>query len=185
MFSTSDYTRMYELTSVAKIKDRDTRIQAPCCRGNGIFLFPGEREFMATLGSEECYELTFEDEVSDPFKIAGMQWVFHCKGCTPEIQPLGCRLYPTLAYLEEWNYRGIMLDKDLFYPGPCESCDDRESFDETFIRNAYGVWAWLCTNPKIAGILARISAHARQAGVTGYWTADPGDNIIWRATGSG
>lgn len=181
MFSTSDLGRMYELMSIPRTKDPDREPKNPCCRGNGVFLFPGEREYLDTLGSKECYELTFEDDVSDMFKIAQMRWVFHCKGCTPEITPLGCRLYPTLAYLEEWRYRGIILDKDFFYPGPCDVCDDPDAFDEAFLKNAYGVWAWLCTDPKVAGILARISAHARDSGIGGYWTTDPGDNIIWHA----
>lgn len=185
MFSTSDYDRMYELLSGPKTREGSVAIQSPCCRGQGIFLFPGEREYLAARMPDGCYDVTFEDDVSDPFKIAAMQWVFHCTDCRPEIQPLGCRLYPTLAYLEEWTYRGITLDRDFFYQGPCEACDDPEAFDDAFVRAAYGVWAWLCTDPKVAGILARISAHARQCGICGYWTTDPGENIIWRAVGVG
>lgn len=185
MFGVTDLERMHEFLDRPKLKVGHEPIQSPCCRGLGVFLFPGEREFIEARFPGGAYELVYQDDVSDLFKIAGMQWVYKCKECDPSHLPIGSKLYPTVGYVEEWTYRGITPDNDLFYPGPCEACATPEAFDPEFLRSAYGVWAWLCTDPKIASIVARISGHARQEGMRGYWTMDPEERVIWRAVGRG
>lgn len=185
MFSKADLDRMYELTAGPKVKPGQPDIATPCVRGEGIFLFPGEREYIDSEFPKDSWQISYESDVSDLFKIAGMQWIFRCEDCTPETMPLGCRLYPTLAYIEQWNYRGLILDREYFYAGNCELCDHPGRIEEQFLRNAYGVWAWLCTDPKVASILARISGHARQSGIDGYWVVEGDDPVRWRAIGSG
>ncbi|MCR5410344.1 MAG: hypothetical protein K6E90_05105 [Lachnospiraceae bacterium] len=155
MTGIEEYKRIYEmLDAVSPLSyDCGKLCGAVCCRdesfddGSGpyIYLLPGEKEYLESLGADLHIEKKLSADHCLPASFGKYVYVTYCKGpgdCDRSIRPVQCRTFPLAPYItKEGDLAVSFYDEEL--PYVCPLIKERRRLSREFIQAVLDAWSIL------------------------------------------
>jgi hypothetical protein len=119
---------------------------------SGMYLFPGEEQFLQTAAFLDIIPVFFEFSPGSPISLAT------CKGqCDRSFRPLACRIFPLTPYLTEKDILLIRIDPRSVPICPLAQDLERTNLHPDFINAVRKACRILITDPGIKDYVAGLS----------------------------
>ena len=120
-----------------------------------IYLLPGEKEYLDSVGSDMCIERQRREEHDLPRSWGEYVYIVRCPGkasCDRRVRPIQCRTFPLMPYISN---RGKleMITCYMELPYSCPFVDGKETVSEKFCRATQKAWEILVEDKAIRDLV--------------------------------
>ena len=126
-----------------------------------IYLLPGEKEYLESIGSSIPIEKQRRDEHDLPKSWGKYVYIARCNGksmCERASRPIQCRTFPLHPYISDDNELKMVL----YYmelPYSCPFIDKKLAVTEDFRRAAHEAWSMLIEDKAIRDLVMQDSLN--------------------------